>query len=197
MNKIAVDLYGRHAEAWDRDRSRDLIERPWLDRFTQPLSPGASILDIGCGTGEPIAHYLLERGFAVTGVDSSPSLIAMARARLPAAEWHVADMRTLDLARRFDALLAWHSFFHLRAADQRPMFARFAAHSRSGAPLMFTSGPEAGEAVGEYRGEPLHHASLSPEEYRHLLRENGFSVLDYRPEDANCGGATIWLARRT
>ena len=42
------------------------------------------------------------------------------------------------------------------------MFPRFAAHAQPGAPLMFTSGSEAGEAIGEWQGEPLYHASLEP-----------------------------------
>ena len=51
-------------------RGRDLHERSWLDRFAAMLPEGGTILDIGCGVGEPIARYLIERGFAVTGVDS-------------------------------------------------------------------------------------------------------------------------------
>jgi hypothetical protein len=61
---------------------------------------------------------------------------------------------------------------------------------------MFTSGDEAGVRVGEWVGEPLYHASLAPEEYRALLESEGFTVLDYRPRDPECGYATIWLARR-
>jgi len=64
------------------------------------------VLDIGCGMGEPIGRYLVEAGLAVTGVDSSASLIAMCRERFPDHEWLVADMRTLGLGRRFDGLLA-------------------------------------------------------------------------------------------
>ena len=54
------------------------------------------------GMGEPIARYLIGRGFAVTGLDSSPSLVALCRERFPAAEWVVGDMREMALGRRFD-----------------------------------------------------------------------------------------------
>lgn len=37
------------------------------------------------------------------------------------------------------------------------MFPVFAAHAAPGAVLMFTSGPTAGEAIGEWEGEPLYH----------------------------------------
>src|SRR5947209_13330424 len=125
-----IGLYERHAEEWDKERGRDLFEKPWLDRFLARLPQKASILDIGCGAGEPIARYLIERGCQVTGIDSSPALIDMCEDRFPDQEWLVADMRTLALDRRFDGILAWDSFFHLSPEDQRTMFPIFHRHAR-------------------------------------------------------------------
>ena len=172
MNERIVGLYEENAEAWDRQRGRDLHEIAWLERFAAGLPPGGRILDLGCGMGEPIARWLIDHGFNVTGIDSSSSLIALCRERFPAADWHVADMRGLELGEAFDGLIAWHSFFHLSPQDQRPMFERFAAHSKPGAILMFTSGPEAGESIGEWQGEPLYHAKP---------RSGGVSPLALRP----------------
>jgi SAM-dependent methyltransferase len=197
MHERIVGLYEETAAEFDLARSRDLFEKPWLDRFAALLPPGGSILDIGCGMAEPIAGYLIGLGFRVTGFDSAPSMIALCRERFPEGEWIVGDMRALDLGRRFDGVIAWHSSFHLAAADQRALFPRLADHVRPGGHLMFTSGEEAGERIGERMNEPLYHASLAPEEYRALLESNGFTVLDYRPRDPECGQATIWLARRT
>lgn len=190
-----VGLYDRNAGLWDSSRGRSLFEAAWLDRFLALLPAGGAILDIGCGSGEPIARHFAERGYHVTGVDSSEQLIGLCRARMPDHDWHVADMRRLSLRRRFDGLIAWDSFFHLTADDQSAMFPIFRAHATFGAPLMFTSGPAHGEAMGVFGGEPLYHASLAPEEYRALLAANGFEVVDFRPEDPDCGGHTVWLAR--
>ena len=191
-----VGLYEATAHDFDRARSRDLFEKLWLDRLAATLPPGGAILDVGCGMAEPIAAYLIGLGFKVMGVDSSPTMIALCRQRFPQAQWIVADMRTLDVDRRFDGLLAWHSSFHLTQGDQRSLFPRFAAHIAPGGVLMFTSGDEAGERIGEWMGEPLYHASLAPQEYRTLLDENGFDILDCRPRDPETGSATVWLARR-
>ncbi|NML74674.1 class I SAM-dependent methyltransferase [Rhizobium sp. S-51] len=191
-----IGLYERHASAFDDIRSKHLFEKPWLDRFAGQLPQGACVLDLGCGSGEPMAADLVARGLSVTGIDSSESLIALCRSRFPGEAWHVGDMRRLALNQSFDAILAWHSFFHLNAADQRAMFPAFAAHAAAGAMLMFTSGPGEGVSIGSFEGEPLHHASLAPDEYRHLLRENGFEVVAHVVEDLACGGATVWLARK-
>jgi cyclopropane fatty-acyl-phospholipid synthase-like methyltransferase len=160
------------------------------------LPRSAHVLDIGCGSGEPIAHYLVEQGCSVTGVDSSPEMIAMFSANLPGQEAILSDMRGMDLGAEYDGLVAWDSFFHLTYEDQRAMFPRFAQHARSGAPLMFTSGPMHGEAISNLEGDPLYHASLSPTEYRHLLVINDLDVVSHVSEDPTCGGRTVWLAQR-
>jgi predicted TPR repeat methyltransferase len=139
---------------------------------------------------------MIDRGLRVTGIDSSPAMIALCHERLPGHEWLVADMRQLALGRRFDGILAWDSFFHLDPAAQRQMFAVFDAHASAGAVLMFNAGPEHGEAIGEFGGDPLYHASLSPLEYEALLRRSGFEVILHKANDPAAGGRTAWLCRR-
>jgi SAM-dependent methyltransferase len=191
-----IGLYERHAEAWDRIRIAALtLEREWMERFVALLPSGGSVLDLGCGSGQPIACHLLERGFTVVGVDSSPTLISKCRSRFPKAEWIMADMRALSINQRFEGVIAWDSFFHLSHEDQRAMFAVFREHAAYGAPLLFTTGTGHGEAIGSFQGESLYHASLSPEEYRTLLESNGFRLLAHVVEDPRCGRHTVWLAQ--
>jgi SAM-dependent methyltransferase len=65
------------------------------------IAPGATVLDLGCGTGR-IAAPLVALGHRVTGVDNGPGMIAA----LPTAvEGVAADARTVRLGRRFDAVL--------------------------------------------------------------------------------------------
>jgi SAM-dependent methyltransferase len=193
-----IDLYQRKARDWVENRARgNLFEKPWLDRFRALLPPAAPILDIGCGSAEPMARYLIELGHPCVGVDSSPAMIDVCQARFPNQEWVVADMRELALRRTFGGILAWDSFFHLCHDDQRRMFPLFRAHAAPHAALMFTSGPAHGEAIGSFGGEPLYHASLDAAEYRALLAANGFHVVSHVVEDPDCGRHTIWLAQLT
>lgn len=194
-----IPLYERYAAEWDRDRNTasSWNDRCWIERFASDLPLGATVLDLGCGPGEPIARYLAEHGFRLTGVDGSPSMIALSRKRLPDHEWIVGDMRKADVRRRFDGILAWDSYFFLPPEDQARMFEVFAAHAKVSTVLMFNSGPAHGEAIGEYRGEPLYHASLHPDEYRALLARHGFAVVEHVVEDRRAGGRTVWLARRS
>ncbi|ORX02768.1 class I SAM-dependent DNA methyltransferase [Mycobacterium szulgai] len=190
-----IDIYERNADAWSRDRGDDVPEKDWLKRFLALLPGRPTVLDVGCGSGAPIARHLAEHGCQLTGVDASSAMITISAKRLPEHQWHVGDMRTLALGQRFDGIIAWDSFFHLPQAGQRAMFPIFSAHAAPGAALMFTSGPSAGEQIGSYRGEPLFHASLDADEYRELLHDNGFGVIAHVAEDASCGYHTIWLAQ--
>jgi SAM-dependent methyltransferase len=195
-NRI-IGHYERHATAWDRDRQAGAWnDKIWHDLFVARLTKGARVLDLGCGSGRPVAEHLAVRGLHVTGVDSSPTMIGLCRARLPDHEWIVGDMRSLSLRRRFDGILAWDSFFHLAPDEQRRMFDVFAAHASPAAVLMFNAGPGYGEASGTYRGDPLYHASLARGEYAALLGRHGFEVLDHAVNDPRAGGRTAWLCRR-
>ncbi|HVX37143.1 MAG TPA: class I SAM-dependent methyltransferase [Hyphomicrobium sp.] len=190
-----VGLYERHARTWDEERSQSLFERPWLQRFLELVPLAGSILDIGCGSSEPIAGFFVRAGYRVHGIDSSPAMIAFCKERFPNSAWDVADMRTLSVGRTFDGILAWDSFFHLSRDDQRRMFRIFRAHAAPNAALMFTSGTSDGVAMGTYGGEPLYHASLAPDAYRALLTEHGFEVVANIFEGAETGGHSIWLAK--
>lgn len=189
-------LYQRHAHAWASARSVDGRERWWIDRFVDMLSAPATVLDLGCGSGVPLARALAVAGLTVTGVDSSPTMIELFNENVPRGRGRVADMRTLALDERFAGIIAWDSFFHLTPDDQRGTFEVFRRHSQAGTALLFTTGPAAGESLGTLEGEPLYHASLSPDEYTTLLDRHGFDVTDHIEADPDCAGHTVWLARR-
>jgi len=191
-----LPTYNEVAKTWDLQRNQALFERKWLDRMLN-YAPGRNVLDLGCGAGRPIASYLLDRRATLTGLDGAPAMIALFQTNLPQARGVLADMRGVDLGETFDAILAWNSFFHLSPDDQRAMFEVFARHSAPGAALMFTSGPEESEEIGDVAGYSLYHSSLSPDEYEGLLNAYGFKVKHFCPEDPECAGHTIWLAQFT
>ena len=190
------EIYQLNAARFDRERSRSLIERGWLERFCAGLPEGGHVLDAGCGAGEPIARYLIERGFALTGLDISPAMLAIAKARFGDQHWVCADMRKLAFRRRFDGIIAWHSFFHLPPEDHAPTLAGFAAHLVPGGMLMVTTGPEAGEVVGHVGDDLVYHASLAPSHYEPILAANGMQTVAFVAEDPECDGASVLQARR-
>jgi SAM-dependent methyltransferase len=92
---------------------------------------GGPVLEIACGTGRvsiPIARL----GFAVTGLDIVPGMLAQARrksAGLP-ARWAAGDARTFDLGERFRLIFLTGNAFQafLTRADQEALLGRVRAH---------------------------------------------------------------------
>jgi cyclopropane fatty-acyl-phospholipid synthase-like methyltransferase len=193
-SKTVLDSYEKIAEWYDR-RKDYLYEQDWLDKFLSHLKPKSNILDIGCGMGEPIDKYFIDRDFTVTGVDGCSKFIEMAKQCIPQGKFILGDMRDLDLKQRFDGIIAWNSIFHLQADEQKNMFNIFVKHLCDDGILMFTTGSEAGEVWSDNGGENLYHASLAPDEYKQLLNEHGFDLIDYKINDKDCNDHTVWLAR--
>ncbi len=193
--KNVFETYNKIADWYSENHYRGLMQKGYLDLLVQSIGKEGTVLDIGCGTGLPMMEYLISLGIATTGIDASIRMLEIAKNNLPEAEFLQHDMRTLSLNRKFDAIVAWNSFFHLPTLDQPAMFSIFKSHLNTNSILMFTSGKEHGEAWGMNGGENLYHASLSTEEYRQLLEEHGFKVTHYTEDDVNCGGATVWIAQ--
>jgi SAM-dependent methyltransferase len=191
-----TQLYARHAQRFDAARTRSLMELPYLEKATALAPAPGNVLDLGCGSGEPLARYFVDNGYCVTGIDTVGEMLDMCRARFPEMTWRRADMRHLDIPQRFEIVIAWDSFFHLKPDDQRQMFATFRKHTVPGGVLVFTSGTSEGEKIGgNLFGDVLYHASLDSVEYARLLDHHGYSAILHRVEDPDCGGHTVWIAQ--
>jgi SAM-dependent methyltransferase len=124
-------LLGRIAEHWDRaagafDAEADhglrdpLVRAAWADRLKDWLpAPPADVLDLGCGTGS-LALLAAEAGHRVVGVDLSPRMVELARAKLALAP---ATVLVGDAAappvggRTFDVVLVRHLVWTLPEPD--------------------------------------------------------------------------------
>ena len=121
---------------------REAMRRTLLSWLPADLS-GKRLLDAGCGTGA-LAVEAARRGARVVAIDLSPTLIALARERLPAdlragsIEFRAGDLLDPALG-RFDHVVAMDSLIHYRAADTIRVLAALAA--RTDASLLFTFAP--------------------------------------------------------
>ena len=66
--------------------------------FEESRPPGKQVVELGCGSGR-LARSLLKKGFAVTGVDASPSMIALARHIAPGGRFSVGSVWSCDIPR--------------------------------------------------------------------------------------------------
>jgi SAM-dependent methyltransferase len=116
------------------ERARPSYPAGLFDDLGSFLGAGASVLEIGCGTGKATVP-LAARGFRLTCVELGPRLAQIARRNLEPfrdAEVVVADFDRWEPRGRFDAAVAFTAFHWL---DPRTRYARCAAALRDGGVL--------------------------------------------------------------
>jgi SAM-dependent methyltransferase len=139
---MAAAQFGReYASAYDSmyadkdyERECDLVEEAFR-RFAD--GPVRTVLDLGAGTGNH-ALPLARRGYEVTGVDLSDEMVGIARAKAADAGVEIdlrqGDLRTVQLGRRFDAVLLMFAVlgYQRTNADVKAALENARAHLRPG-----------------------------------------------------------------
>src|SRR5262245_41628857 len=129
--------YDLIAEEWVREREAlRFRERPYVDRFLALTAPGTHLLDVGCGAGTPIARYLLDQGYRLTGVDASPAMLRLAQNHCPEAELIAGDICTVPLTGPYHGIVAWDSIFHVPKAQHGQLFHALSQWLVPNAPLL-------------------------------------------------------------
>jgi ubiquinone/menaquinone biosynthesis C-methylase UbiE len=128
--------YDKIADDWHKYvRRPEYIERTlgYVAKVLEGLPAGATVLDLGCGTGEPIAKYVIERGFRVVGIDQSSEMLKIAKTIVPEARLIHGDMVEIEFDEKFAAAIAWDSAFTSSADIIRPSIVRSPTRSNPAA----------------------------------------------------------------
>jgi len=88
----------------------------WRNALRSRLGPGRhEILELGVGGGHNLSHLTAE--FQAVAADISPQMVEQARRLNPSVEFHVGDMRTLRLRRKFKAVLIHDAISYMVSED--------------------------------------------------------------------------------
>ncbi|MEY8840855.1 magnesium protoporphyrin IX methyltransferase, partial [Cribrihabitans sp. XS_ASV171] len=144
-------------------RGRDGMRAHLLSRLPDDLR-GARVLDAGCGAGQMTAE-LAARGADVVAVDISPSLVEIARKRLPIdlhgrVSFHTGDMLSPDLG-HFDQVIAMDSLIYYARPDLSRALA--ALTDRTSGRVLFTVAPRTPLLMAMWRmGQLFPRSDRSP-----------------------------------
>lgn len=92
--------YARSASRWNRFRS--YYRRRLAEIYALSVPPGMRILELGCGTGDLLAHLRPSFGH---GVDLSPRLVETARAAHPQLHFEMGDAGQIEIEGEFDFII--------------------------------------------------------------------------------------------
>jgi SAM-dependent methyltransferase len=153
--------------------------------WAQSLRAGTTVLEIGCGDGNPITWTLLDEGLNVYAVDASPKMVAAFRRNFPGIPVICEAAEHLrDLNQKFDAALAWGLLFLLAPETQQTVLHNICNALNPGGRFLFTSPKEAVTWTDIRTGRKS--ISLGAAMYQSLLSAENMSLIaEYDDEGAN------------
>lgn len=170
--------YNRCALAYEEARRDDLTRD--LHMLTTRIPEGSAVLDVGSGSGVPVARILAEH-FSVTGIDISDIMVERARHNVPAATFLRADVMSADYdPRSFDAIVALYVIFHLPRPEQSPLLFQIHRWLRPGGYLLatFATDEEPPYLEDDFFGVTMYWSNASLAEYEMMLDSIGFELVE-------------------
>jgi SAM-dependent methyltransferase len=157
-----------------RSRVGDSIGATVVKTWAGAFSPGATVLDLGSGPGEPSTRILQEAGLTTYAVDASPTMVAAFRARFPAVPIEQNTVEGSELfSRTFDGVLAWGLLFLLDPAAQALVIEKVARALEPHGRFLFTAPRQRLEWLDAMTGR--RSQSLGEHMYERLLLNAGLT----------------------
>lgn len=162
-------FFDRLAPGWDEDcRHDDAVIERILDNAG--VAAGQRVLDIGCGTGVMIPHYLARGAAEVVGVDISPKMLEAARRKfpMPTVSFLNADAEIHAFAPDFDVCVVYNAFPHF--PNPETLVQNLAGALHPGGTLTIAHGSSRAEI-------DRRHMEAAGEVSRHLPSDDGLRAL--------------------
>lgn len=189
FNKKIKEAYNNIADIWNKERVW-YIEQQSIDAAIKYLQPSASILDVGCGSGRPIADYLIKGGFDVYGLDFSEKLIKYAEQIITKEKLFIDDICDFTTDIKFDAIICWFTLFHIHANNHFHVLEKFHSLMKPNGILLITFADTSCEPGGsnfkvvdkytiesEMYGEKFCHSGNPASVNSELVKKASFEII--------------------
>ncbi|MCB9501129.1 MAG: class I SAM-dependent methyltransferase [Deferribacteres bacterium] len=171
-----MQIYDKVGSSYDAMRSQIGV-KAILDEVAS-LGKDIKVLDLGCGTGHPIAKAVSPIVQDYCGIDSSQSMLDGYLKNVHDASCRLLDMVDIDqITGKWDFIFSWGAMCHLPIEKQKKTMKAACNLLKPGGRFLFTSGKESGErdgTVGEYI---VHHYSMGRSAYIKFLTEQGMKCI--------------------
>jgi len=166
-------------------------ERPDRGEYTQliidKLPKGGSVLELGCGPGDPTTRALSEH-FAVTANDISKSCLELAQKAAPTATLIESDMTSLSFENdSFDGVVAFYSFHHVPRDRYQPLLNDISNWLRPGGLFVSAMYPYDIDnlvTTEGWHGSTMYWSSFDEEKTLELIRNAGLNIVSTALETA-------------
>jgi cyclopropane fatty-acyl-phospholipid synthase-like methyltransferase len=177
-NDLVRQGYNKVADNYFKGRDQ-FKSKQYLDKLNTHLSPGSTILDIGCGAGVPVDKYLIELGHTVIGIDISERQIELAKQNLPQGNFTVQDMTKLESGEyQMDAVVSFYAIFHTDRENHLDILKKIYGFIKPGGYMLITMGASDWEGKeADFFGGEMYWSHYGAKKNRELVEKIGFDVL--------------------
>jgi SAM-dependent methyltransferase len=190
--------YDAVSQRYDETYGAETKYQPWLAALVATLPPGSTVVDLGCGSGVPVARAFAAAGHRVVGVDFSEGQLGRARSLVPGARFVRADLAGVSFPpASLDAVVAFYSIIHVPLDEQPALLGRIGSWLRPGGVFAATMGHTAWTGTDDdWLGAPMWWSHADADTNRSWLAGAGLVVEreEYLPEGD--GGVVLFEARR-
>ncbi len=181
-----MDILKTNKLAWDKIGSK--VASPYIkkrkyksmfDLFCRKLKSGSSVLDLGCGSGIPVTRELVKKGFRVTGVDISDTMIKVARRNVPQAKYVRSSMTDIKFNGKFDGIVSSYSMICLDVKNFKKSSRKIAAALKPGGFFFLALNEPSSSGDGGFEkviGQRMYVRSYTEKEIRFIFK-SGLKVL--------------------
>lgn len=169
-----LNYYAQNAESFAAETAA-IVFSATRERFLAHLTPGAAILDYGCGSGRDTKAFL-ERGFQVMAVDGSPEMctLALAYTGIPVRQMLFAELNDVEA---YNGIWACASILHVPSAQLPDIFRRMITVLKPGGAIYVSFKYGAFEGLRYGR----HYNDFTEESFAEFLRQfPELSLVDQR-----------------
>ena len=178
--QVVARGYDRAAHDYARlEGEKEWPRMRWLRKLLNRLEPDSSVLDLGCGSGDP-ADVEISKDHKVTGVDISQTQINLARQNVPAGYFLHEDVGSVEFsAASFDAVTAFYTLDCIPREEHETIIRRIYHWLRpEGLLLISIEAADYDNVRGEWLGVPMFFSSFDPQTMIRLVHEAGFELLE-------------------
>lgn len=195
----SYDAIAERYAAWTGEALKGARKR-YVDLLQRETPPGAQVLDLGCGTGVPVARALAAQ-YRVTGVDGSARSIELARQHVPNATFLQADMTQVAFPpQSFAAVISSYAIIHVPRTEHAVLLQRIASWLQPGGLLIATMGAMESEGTeDDWLGAPMYFSHFDAETNQQLVTNAGFERVEATLDSADEDGQPVthqWIVAR-
>ena len=182
------------------EKKKEWPRLKWLHKVLKMLNPGSSVLDLGCGSGDPVDIEIL-KNHKIIGVDISKNMIHLAQKNVPTGRFIHNDVSKQSfLPDSFHAVVAFYTLEHIPREEHTSLLQRIYTWLRPEGLLLFTIESQAyNNETGNWLGEPMFFSCYDPVTMKKIVREAGFTILetDIEPQiEGDTEVSYLWILAR-